>query len=98
MTQAHLQQLCEGHSSCTYRVDYKVIGDPSRTAARSDQRRRMALRRPIPADVAADRRARGRGYGSTIELRLRLTFGAPVASPVVPLAGRSEVERAFRGC
>ena len=25
----HLQQLCEGHSSCTYRVDYKVIGDPA---------------------------------------------------------------------
>jgi hypothetical protein len=62
----HLQQLCEGHSSCTYRVDYKVIGDPA-VGCRKDYVAEWRC-----GDDPVIRRSTGApeaGFGSTIELR-----------------------------
>ena len=93
----HLQQLCEGHSSCTYRVDYKVIGDLA-YGCRKDY---VAAWRcgDDPVIRRSDRRARGR---LRIDQRaaLRLTFNSPPARRAARRAPGecSEVERAFPGC
>ena len=61
----HLQQSCEGHTRCVYRVDYKVIGDPAYGCAKDyiaewrcgDE---PGVRRAVAAPEA--------GYGKTVEL------------------------------
>jgi len=63
---AHLQQLCEGHSSCTYRVDYKVIGDPAYGCQKDYVAEWRCGGDPAVRRVSAAPEA---GFGSTIELR-----------------------------
>ena len=63
---AHLQQLCEGHSSCTYRVDYKVIGDPAYGCQKDYVAEWRCGDDPVIRRATAAPEA---GYGSTIELR-----------------------------
>src|SRR4029079_406150 len=63
---AHLQQLCEGHSSCTYRVDYKVIGDPAYGCQKDYVAEWRCGDDPVVRRATAAPEA---GFGSTIELR-----------------------------
>jgi hypothetical protein len=63
---AHLQQLCEGHSSCTYRVDYRVIGDPAYGCLKDYVAEWRCGNHPGVRRATAAPEA---GFGSTVELR-----------------------------
>ena len=80
-TTAHLQQACEGQSSCAYRVDYKVIGDPAYGCAKSYVAEWSCGRNPNVYRAAAAPEA---GFGSIVQLSCEGGAATVIAPPPPP--------------
>jgi len=65
-TTSHLQQMCAGQPSCTYRVDYKVIGDPAYGCQKDYVAEWRCGDEPVVRRATAAPEA---GFGSTVDLR-----------------------------
>ena len=63
---AHLQQSCGGKQSCSYSVDYKVLGDPVFACAKDYVAEWRCGADPAVRKATAEPEA---GYGKVVELR-----------------------------